>query len=79
MKSANLLFFTSVSGLKEGSLLTLLRMNCSVAAYDFLIPGFIRYQVPSRVCFALIMNKTQGQSITVSFGIDLNSPCCSHG
>ncbi|XP_067951816.1 ATP-dependent DNA helicase pif1-like [Watersipora subatra] len=39
---------------------------------------FKRIQFPIRVCFAMTINKSQGQSLKVA-GIDLLSPCFSHG
>ncbi|XP_067949939.1 ATP-dependent DNA helicase PIF1-like [Watersipora subatra] len=39
---------------------------------------FKRIQFPIRVCFAMTINKLQGQSLKVA-GIDLLSPCFSHG
>ena len=39
---------------------------------------FKRLQFPLRVCFAMTINKAQGQSLKV-VGINLESPCFSHG
>ena len=39
---------------------------------------FKRTQIAVRVCFALTINKSQGQSLKVA-GINLESPCFSHG
>ena len=39
---------------------------------------FKRVQFPIRVCFAMTINKSQGQSLKV-VGINLQSPCFSHG
>lgn len=39
---------------------------------------FKRIQFPVKLCFAMTINKSQGQSLNVA-GIDLRSPCFSHG
>jgi len=39
---------------------------------------FKRLQFPVKVCFAMTINKSQGQSLKVA-GINLESPCFSHG
>ncbi|PAA84583.1 hypothetical protein BOX15_Mlig017082g4 [Macrostomum lignano] len=39
---------------------------------------FKRVQFPVKVCFAMTINKAQGQSLKVA-GINLESPCFSHG
>ena len=39
---------------------------------------FKRLQFPVRVCFAMSINKAQGQSLTVA-GLYLQAPCFSHG
>ena len=39
---------------------------------------FKRLQFPVKVCFAMTINKSQGQSLKV-VGINLESPCFSHG
>ena len=54
-------------------------MPCSPGDSNFPIPGFIRHQFPVRVCFAMTINKAQGQSIQSNLGIDLSDPCFSHG
>lgn len=40
--------------------------------------SFKRTQFPVKLCFAMTINKAQGQSLKVA-GIDLRSPCFSHG
>lgn len=40
--------------------------------------NFQRVQFPVRLAFAMTINKSQGQSLAV-VGIDLSSPCFSHG
>jgi ATP-dependent DNA helicase PIF1 len=39
---------------------------------------FKRLQFPVKLCFAMSINKAQGQSLLVA-GVDLTSPCFSHG
>ena len=48
-----------------------------LAPSDHPIP-FKRLQFPLRVCFAMTINKSQGQSLKVA-GVLLESPCFSHG
>ncbi len=43
-------------------------MNCTVGTEDFPIPGFPRCQFPIRICFAIMINKSQGQSISGLLG-----------
>jgi hypothetical protein len=38
---------------------------------------FKRLQLPVRLCFAMSINKSQGQSLRV-VGVDLKNPCFSH-
>ena len=75
----NLLFLTSVFGSRKRALLILPRMNCTISKDDFPIPGFRRCQFPIRVCFAMTINKAQGQSIPETLGIDLHGQFFSHG
>ena len=44
---------------------------------DGIVP-FRRIQFPVKLCFAMTINKAQGQSLTIA-GIDLRTPCFSHG
>ena len=76
---ANLLFFICVSGLKNGARLTLPKINRPAAADDFPILVFRSRQFLLLVCFAITINKTQGQSKTGWRGLDFTSPCFSHG
>lgn len=39
---------------------------------------FKRIQFPVKLCFAMTINKSQGQSISIT-GVDLRSPCFAHG
>ena len=43
---------------------------------DGIVP-FKRIQFPVKLCFAMTINKAQGQSLTIA-GIDLRTPCFSH-
>ena len=54
-------------------------MNCTPGTEDFPIQGFQRCQFPVKVCFAMTINKAQGQSIPGRLVIDLASPCFAHG
>eukprot|EP00919_Chromeraceae_sp_WS-2016_P050656 GHVR01120066.1.p1 GENE.GHVR01120066.1~~GHVR01120066.1.p1 ORF type:complete len:341 (-),score=21.51 GHVR01120066.1:188-1210(-) len=40
--------------------------------------NFTRLQLPLAICFAMSINKSQGQSFNIA-GLDLTSPCFSHG
>lgn len=50
-------------------------LNSNKAELNWIVT---RRQFPLRVCFAFTVNKSQGQSLT-KVGIDLRSPCFSHG
>ncbi len=76
--TANFLFLISVSGTHKESVLSLPRMNCAPGTDDFPIPDFRRGQFPIRICFAMTINKAQGQSVTDKLGIDLSNPCFAH-
>ncbi len=75
----NVLFLRAVSGTAKGSSLVLPRMKCMPRLDEFPIPGFRRCQFPVRVCFAMTINKAQGQSVPSKLGIDLSSSCFAHG
>ncbi len=75
----NLLFLQAVSGTLRGNSLVLPRMNCIPGMDGFAITGFRRRQFPIRVCFAMTINKSQGQSVPSKLGIDLSSSCFAHG
>ena len=75
----NLLFLRSLFGSRKGARLILPRMNCAISKDDFPIPGFRRCQFPIRVCFAMTINKAQGQWIPGTLGIDLHGQCFSQG
>ena len=75
----DLLFRISFYGSSKGCRLALRRMNCTPERDDFTIPGLRRRQFPLRICFAITINKAQGQSIPETLGIDLTAPCFSHG
>jgi len=75
----NILLLKAVSGSHPGLQFVLPRINCIPGKHDFPIPGFRRRQFPVRVCFAMTINKEQGQSVSGKLGIDLTSSCFSHG
>ena len=58
------LFFRSVSGANFSVSFVYRRMHCQSVTVEFPVPGFKRCQFPIRVCFAMTINKAQGQSIT---------------
>lgn len=74
-----LLFLKAVSGTHKGSKLALPRINCMPGNDDFPVHGFRRRQFPILVCFAMTINKSQGQSVPGRLGLDLTLPCFSHG
>ena len=77
--SPTLLYLRSTSGSRSGVRIILPRMNFTVSRDDFLLPRFGRCQFPTRVCFAMTINKAQGQSIRGTLRIDLLVQCFSHG
>ena len=75
----HLLFLKVAAGQYKGKTLTLPRVECSPGDQNFPIEGFTRLQFPVRVCFAMTINKAQGQSICGRLGLDLRHDCFSHG
>ena len=75
----HLLFLRAVSQTSKGNSLVLRRMNCTPGMDDCPVLGFRRCQFPVRVCFAMTINKTQGQSVPGKLGLDLSSSCFAHG
>ena len=67
----NLLILRVTTGSHEGNRLCLPRMPCRTGDDNVLIPGFTRTQSPIRTCFALTINKSQGQSFGGRIGPDL--------
>ena len=67
----DLLFLKAVSGPAKDNPLVLRRMKCIPGVDEFPIPGFRRCYFPIRVCFAMTINKSQGQSVPEKLGIDL--------
>jgi DNA helicase Pif1-like protein/PIF1-like helicase len=53
------------------------RIDCSTAEGDLPFKLF-RRQLPIRLCFAMTINKAQGQTLNV-VGVDLRAPVFSHG
>ena len=77
--TGNLLFLRSVFGTPKSRKIVLPRMNSSPGMDDFSIQGFKWCQLPVIVCFAMTINKAQGQSVSGKLGLDLSSSCFSHG
>ena len=77
--TGNLLFLRLACGKHKGNKLALPRVPCSAGREDFGIPGFKRVQFPVRVCFAMTINKAQGQTFGSKVGIDVVPECFSHG
>ena len=75
----NLLLLASVFGPRKGTRLILPRMNCAISKEEFAIPGFRICQLPIRVCFAMTVNKAQGQLIPGTLVIHLHGQYSSHG
>ncbi len=73
------LFLRSVAPSNYGSKLAVLRMNCVAKGEDSPVPGFRRCQFPVRVCFAMTINKGQGQSVTGKLGLCLRRQVFSQG
>ena len=69
----NILEATILSGKFQGEVVPRIPMIPS----DSSIP-FKRLQFPIRLAFAMTINKSQGQTMTIC-GLDLENPCFSHG
>ena len=66
---------TILTGLAQGKDIFILRIPLIPSDLPF---QFKRLQFPLNVCFAISINKSQGQSLKV-VGLDLQTPCFSHG
>lgn len=64
-----------LTGKGKGETVFIPRIPLIPTDYPF---NFKRLQFPVKVCFAMTINKAQGQSIKYT-GIDLSTPCFSHG
>ncbi|XP_044591485.1 ATP-dependent DNA helicase PIF6-like [Cotesia glomerata] len=71
----NLIEATIFTGKYEGENVFIPRIPLIPSDYHF---EFKRLQFPVRVCFAMTINKAQGQSLKLA-GVDLQSDCFSHG
>ena len=75
----DLLFLISVFGSRKETRLILPGISCTVSKDGFLISGFWRCQFLIRVCFAMTINKAQGQLMPGTLKIDLHGQFSSHG
>ncbi|XP_074102059.1 ATP-dependent DNA helicase pif1-like [Cotesia typhae] len=71
----NLIEAIIFTGKYEGENVFIPRIPLIPSDYHF---KFKRLQFPVRVCFAMTINKAQGQSLKLA-GVDLQSDCFSHG
>lgn len=71
----NILFLKSISGNYQREHIALPRTKCLPGNEDFPVPGFQRRQFPVRVCFAMTINKSQGQSIHGKLGLTRTVVC----
>ncbi len=72
-------FLRSVVRSNYGSRLAVLRMNCVASEEDAPVPRFRKCQFPVRACFAMTVNKGQGQSVNGKLGLCLRKQVFSHG
>lgn len=72
---ANIIEAKILTGSSRGEVVFVPRIPF-IPVNDFV--SFRRLQFPLRVCFAMTINKSQGQTLKVT-GIDLHSPVFSHG
>ncbi|XP_025207735.1 uncharacterized protein LOC112603412 [Melanaphis sacchari] len=73
--TGNILETTILSGKFKGKVVLLPRIP--MIPSDSTIP-FKRLQFPIRLAFAMSINKSQGQTMSIC-GLDLENPCFSHG
>lgn len=71
----NLIEATVVTGCARGETVFIPRIPLITSDYPF---EFKRLQFPLKVCFAITINKSQGQSLKIA-GLDLRDDCFSHG
>ncbi|CAI6365572.1 unnamed protein product [Macrosiphum euphorbiae] len=64
-----------ITGCARGDIVLIPRITLIPTDYPF---EFKRIQFPLKVCFAMTINKSQGQSLGMA-GIDLREECFSHG
>jgi len=71
----NVIEATILTGRGKGERVFIPRIPLIPSDYPF---QFKRLQFPVKICFAMTINKSQGQSIQYT-GVDLRTPCFSHG
>lgn len=71
----NIVEATVITGCARGEIVFIPRIPLIPSEYPF---EFKRIQFPLKVCFAMTINKSQGQSLKMA-GIDLTEDCFSHG
>ena len=71
----NVIEATIFTGVGQGETVFIPRIPLIPSDYHF---EFKRLQFPVKVCYAMTINKAQGQSLTVC-GVDLRNDCFSHG
>ena len=71
----NLIQATVLTGIARGESVLIPRIPLIPSEYPF---EFKRLQFPIKICFAMTINKSQGQTLKIA-GIDLTEDCFSHG
>jgi len=71
----NLIEAQIMTGLAKGESVFIPRIPMIPSDYPF---QFKRMQFPVKVCFAMTINKSQGQTLKIA-GIDVREDCFSHG
>lgn len=64
-----------ISGSAQGQIVFIPRIPMITNKYLF---EFKRVQFPIKLCFAMSINKAQGQTLKVA-GLDITNPCFTHG
>ena len=73
----NVIMATVLSGSAKGEEVMIPRIPLISSPSDLAF-SFKRLQFPVRLCFAMSINKSQGQTLKVA-GLQLQEPCFSHG
>lgn len=68
----NLFMWDSFSCDNAEKILDLPKMPYGPGDSNFLIQGSMRTKLPARVCFAIAINKAQGQAFSCALGLSLN-------
>lgn len=71
----NLIEAEIITGCAAGEIVCIPRIPMIPTDYPF---NFKRLQFPVKLCFAMTINKSQGQSLNIA-GVDLENACFSHG